>query len=182
MIGHEDIGQCSGFLFEIDYLFALLSRLDRLNTLQLIASRRDFAKLLLDERHQFTRLYVARNNDKGVVRGVIGVVIISQIFPANGDNLGHPSDYRFAVGLYFKGCRHKRFIEEVLRVVLIAHPAFFHYNTAFRLKILRIQREALHTIGLELDGKPDRVGRECLMVHGIILGGMSIVHSSLALY
>src|SRR5581483_3125491 len=116
------------------------------------------AKVLFDNRHRFTGLYIADDGEDHVGWDVVLVEKILCVSGGEGVQIRHPADCR-AMILAGLECRSCELLEQTPnRIAINPHPAFFDHNIPFLVKLPHDGMQK--TRGLEISPEFETILRE----------------------
>ncbi len=132
------------------------------------------SKLAANLRQRFGGLEVADQNEHRVVRRVIHLEELGNVFDGRGAQIFHRTDHRMLVS--------EVVVEQLLlplaalavRLVINTEPAFFLNGVALVVEVLFCDLQTLHAIGFEEESEIELVGGQDFEVVGAIFVGGAV--------
>ncbi len=104
---------------------------------------------------------------------IVGPVVRVEVIPRHPPQVALPPDHRIAVGMHLEGEGVDLLLKVERREVLRA-LTFRDDDRPLALYLSGIEERMAHPIGLEVDDEREMLGRQDLMVGGVILGGEGV--------
>ena len=134
----------------------------------------DAGEVLIHQADRVVRLEVAGDQQRGVVRHVVGVVERADIINGRRIEVVHAADHRVLVGMHVEGMKADQLVQQAERRILDAHAALFLHHLALGDEGLLVHAQARHAIGFHPQRQRQVLRRNGLMKHRRVLVGIGV--------
>ena len=173
MPGHDQIRQFSRRL-DHDTLYTELRRFAHGLALRQFHFGNSAVIFLRQGKH-LARLDIARNDQRGIVGRIPGLVPVQRVGIGHILYVDHPADHRMMIGMFLERRRHQFLVHQRMRIIVGAPAAFFHHHLDLFVEFFLRHLQIVHAVGFQLHRQRQFGFVQLLEIGRVIVGGESVL-------